>query len=87
MAKNPKPYDAEEDEDKEERDIGLCKDCQHFDIDREEDEIADDAHAPCLHPDLEEYELVVSGDCSCNLFELYEGEDDDEEDEEKEQEY
>lgn len=84
MAKNRKPYD--EDEEEEEREVGPCRDCQFFDIDRDDDEVTDDTLAPCIHPDLEEYELTVSGDSGCNLFEPYEGEEDEEDEEEEEEE-
>ncbi len=83
-----KIYDEEdEDESLEGQDVGPCKNCQFFDVDRTEEEATDDMVVKCLHPDLEEYELVVSGDSGCNLFEPYEDEEDeDEEDEEEEEE-
>lgn len=52
--------------------IGKCKKCQFFDVEREEEEATDETLAPCLHPDMEEFELLVSGDSGCNLFELAE---------------
>ncbi|AXA35253.1 MAG: hypothetical protein KatS3mg130_1817 [Candidatus Sumerlaea sp.] len=87
MPKNPKPFDDEDEEDQTE-DRGHCRDCVYYDVDREEDEeISDETLAPCIHPDLEEYELIVSGDSGCNLFEAYEEELEDEEEEDEEDEY
>jgi hypothetical protein len=89
MPRARKPYneDEEEEEEEEERQVGPCKDCQYFDVDREDEEVSDDTLAPCIHPDLEEYELTVSGDSGCNQFEPYEegDEDDDDEDDEEEE--
>lgn len=56
--------------------IGKCKKCQYFDVERSEEVATDETLAPCLHPDMEEFELVVSGDSGCNLFELSEDLDD-----------
>ncbi|MGI8906679.1 MAG: hypothetical protein ACR2IE_09340 [Candidatus Sumerlaeaceae bacterium] len=84
MAK--KPYDEEDDEVEEEREVGPCRNCQFFDVDRDDEDATDDTLAPCLHPDLEEYDLMVSGDSGCNLFEPYEGADEDEEDEDEDEE-
>lgn len=50
--------------------IGKCKKCLYFDVEREKEDATDETLAPCLHPDLEEFELIVSGDSGCNLFEL-----------------
>lgn len=61
--------------------IGKCKKCQYFDVQRDIEEATDDTLAPCLHPDMEEFELLVSGDSGCNLFELAEDLDDDESEE------
>jgi len=87
MAK--KPYDEDEEEVEVEESgagVGPCKNCQFFDIDRTDVEVEDDVLANCIHPDLEEYELTVSGDSGCNLFEPYEGAEDDEEEEEEDEE-
>lgn len=83
-----KLYDDEDEENSvEEHEVGPCKNCQFFDVDREEDEVTDDIVVSCLHPDLEEYELMVSGDSGCNLYEPYEeGDDEEEEDEEEDDE-
>lgn len=86
MAKSRKLYDEEDDEEEDERDVGPCKDCQYFDVDRDEEDASDETLAPCIHPDLEEYDLMVSGDSGCNLFEPYEGDEDDDEEEEEEDE-
>ena len=89
MAKARKVYDEDEDEEKGdvERAAGRCKDCQFFDIDHNDEDLTDESLAPCIHPDLEEYDLTVSGDSGCNLFEPWDGEDeDDEEDDEEEEE-
>ena len=88
MPKANKPYDEDEDEE----DVSLtgpCKDCQYYDVDRGEDEVSDASLASCLHPDLEEFDLTVSGDSSCNLFEpcdAYEDDDEDEDDDDEEDE-
>jgi hypothetical protein len=58
--------------------IGKCKKCQYFDVEREKEPATDETLAPCLHPDMEEFELIVSGDSGCNLFEMCEDLDDDE---------
>ena len=58
--------------------IGKCKKCLYFDVEREKENATDETLAPCLHPDMEEFELIVSGDSGCNLFEM--GEDLDEDD-------
>jgi hypothetical protein len=82
-----KMYDEEDEEEEEgEREVGPCRNCQFFDIDRDDEEASDEVLAACLHPDLEEYDLVVSGDSGCNLFEPYEGADEDEDEEEDEEE-
>lgn len=86
MPKGRKPYDEDEEEE-EEQPVGPCKECQYYDVDREEDDVSDETLASCIHPDLEEYELTVSGDSGCNLFEAYEEDDDDEDEEEEEAEY
>jgi len=52
--------------------IGKCKKCQYFDVERELEQPTDETLAPCLHPDMEEFELIVSGDSGCNLFEMSE---------------
>ena len=65
--------------------IGKCQKCQFFDVEREEETPTDETLAPCLHPDMEEFELVVSGDSGCNLFEICEDLDEDEEEPETEQ--
>ncbi len=85
MPKGRKAYDEEEEGDEEEQQVGPCKDCQYFDVDRDEEEVTDETLAPCIHADLEEYELTVSGDSGCNLFEPYD-EDEEEDDEELEEE-
>lgn len=64
--------------------IGKCKKCQYFDVEREEEAATDETLAPCLHPDMEEFELVVSGDSGCNLFEPSEDLDDDEDEDDEE---
>ena len=79
-----KLFDEEDEEIGEDRDVGPCKNCQFFDIDRTDEEAGDDALASCLHPDMEEYELTVSGDSGCNLFEPYEGAEDEDDEEEEE---
>lgn len=81
-----KMYDEEDEEEEEEREVGPCRNCQFFDIDRDDEEAGDETLAPCLHPDLEEYDLMVSGDSGCNLFEPYEGAEEEEEEEEDEEE-
>lgn len=89
MPRGRKPYDEdeeEEEEEEEERQVGPCKDCQYFDVDRDDEDVSDDTLAPCIHPDLEEYELTVSGDSGCNQFEPYEEDEDEEEEEEEEEE-
>lgn len=60
----------EETEERAARNIGKCKKCLFFDVEREKEMATDDTLAPCLHPDLEEFELIVSGDSGCNLFEI-----------------
>jgi hypothetical protein len=85
MPRGRKPFDEEEEEE-EERQAGPCKGCQYFDVDRDEEDITDETLASCIHPDLEEYELTVSGDSGCNLFEPYEADEDEEEAEEDEEE-
>lgn len=86
MAKK-KAYDEEDEAESEEQAIGPCRDCQYYDVDREDDEeVGDDTIAGCLHPDLEEYQLRVSGDSGCNLFEPYSEDYDDEEEDEEEEE-
>ncbi|MBX7247021.1 MAG: hypothetical protein K1X53_16100 [Candidatus Sumerlaeaceae bacterium] len=86
MPKGRKLYDEDEDDEEEERVSGPCKDCQFFDVDREEDDVSDETIAHCIHPDLEEYELSVSGDSGCNLFEQFNEDEDDEDEEEEEEE-
>lgn len=78
MAKNP-----QFDEDEGEGPQNSCKDCRYFDVDRESIHPSDDLLCMCIHPDLEEYELFVSGDSGCSNFDMYH-EDDDFEDEENE---
>jgi hypothetical protein len=82
MPLNRKPYDEEEEDD--DGILGKCKNCIHFEANPSED-VSDESIAPCLHPDFEEYELRVSGDSSCNLFEAAEDEEDDEDEEEAEE--
>lgn len=60
--------------------IGKCMKCQYFDVERERETPTDETLAPCLHPDMEEFELLVSGDSGCNLFELSEEMADDDDD-------
>ncbi len=67
MPKGRKPYDEEEPIEDEEELRNVCRECAYFDVSPEE--ATEEIVAPCLHPDLEEYELMVSGDSSCNLFE------------------
>lgn len=87
MPKTAKPYDADDEEEEEvERVGGPCRDCQFFDIDRADEDVPEDTVAPCLHPDLEDYQLTVSGDSGCNLFETYEEEEEDEDEDEEEEE-
>lgn len=81
-----KMYDEEQEEEEDERDVGPCKNCQFFDVDRNDEDASDDTLAPCLHPDLEEYNLMVSGDSGCNLFEPYEEDEEEEEDEDEDDE-
>jgi hypothetical protein len=80
------PFESELDESTDSRahNIGKCQKCQYFDVEREEEEASEETLAPCLHPDMEEFELVVSGDSGCNLFEMCEDldYDDDEDDDE-----
>lgn len=86
MPKGRKPYEEEEEPIEEQEERPCCKDCQYFDVDRTDiDEISDETLAPCIHPDLEEYELIVSGDSGCNLFEPWESEEEDFEDEEEDE--
>lgn len=92
MAKIPKLVDDEEEEEEGSGEIGPCKNCQFYDVDRDEEDPSDDTLSRCIHPDLEEYELRVSGDSGCNLFEPYEDDDEDDDDdledeEEAEEEY
>lgn len=84
MPKANKPYDEEDEEDEDLS--GPCKDCQYYDVDRREEDVSDDTLAPCIHPDLEEYQLAVSGDSSCNLFEPFDAYDDDDEEDDDEDE-
>lgn len=86
MPRNRKAYDEEDEDEDEDRDVGHCKDCQYFDVDRDEEDPSAETLAPCIHPDLEEYELTVSGDSGCNLFEPYEGDEDDEDDDDEDEE-
>ena len=88
MPRGRKPYDEDEEEEEEEEDrqVGPCKECQYFDVDRDDEDVSDDTLAPCIHPDLEEYELTVSGDSGCNQYEPYEADDDEEDEEEEEEE-
>lgn len=67
---------AEAIEDSREFNIGKCQKCQYFDVERQKEEATDETLAPCLHPDMEEFELIVSGDSGCNLFETCEDLDD-----------
>ena len=87
MPRGRKPYDEDEEEEEEEEDrqVGPCKECQFFDVDRDDEDVSDDTLAPCIHPDLEEYELTVSGDSGCNQFEPYEADEDEDEEEEEEE--
>jgi hypothetical protein len=85
MPRGRKPYE-EEAEEEEDRPVGPCKDCQYFDVDRDEEDITDETLAACIHPDLEEYDLTVSGDSGCNLFEAYEADEEDDEDDVEEEE-
>lgn len=72
MAKNnPQPYD----EDDAEGPQSTCKDCRYFDADRDSVRPSDDVLCMCIHPDLEEYELFVSGDSGCSLFEAFQEEE------------
>ncbi|MDD4278225.1 MAG: hypothetical protein PHX74_00660 [Candidatus Sumerlaeales bacterium] len=75
MGKNPNNF---EDDDLE-APQNSCKDCKYFDVDREAGQPAEDFLCMCIHPDLEEYELYVSGDSGCSLFEAFSGDDDDDE--------
>ena len=68
----PEQSELHEVEDDRAWNIGKCQKCQFFDIDREIEPATDETIAPCLHPDMEEFELVVSGDSGCNLFEICE---------------
>ena len=80
---NPEFDDLPEDISDEDRaqNIGKCKKCQYFDVEREKEAATDETLAPCLHPDMEEFELIVSGDSGCNLFEMCEDLDDEDESE------
>jgi len=69
--------------DVEQPEVGPCQKCQFFDVDRHGELVDEETLAPCLHPDLEEFELVVSGDSGCNLFEPWDGADDEDEDDEE----
>lgn len=86
---DPFESDIDENVDSSAHNIGKCQKCQYFDVEREEEVASDETLAPCLHPDMEEFELVVSGDSGCNLFEMCEdldpeedADDDDDEDSE-----
>lgn len=81
------PFEPEQEEsiDSRARNIGKCQKCQYFDVEREEEVASEETLAPCLHPDMEEFELIVSGDSGCNLFEMCEDLDDDEEDEDEDE--
>jgi hypothetical protein len=83
MPKGRKPFDEEEPEpiQEPEEERPLCRDCYYFDVDRDE-EVPDDIVAQCIHPDLEDYELMVTGECGCNLFEPFDEEDFEDEEEE-----
>lgn len=72
--------DPEQAEDNRAFNIGKCQKCLYFDVERDQEIPTDETLAPCLHPDMEEFELIVSGDSGCNLFELAEDYDEDEED-------
>lgn len=82
MPTNRKPFD---DEDEEDSNLDKCRSCIHFEASPNED-VSYESIAACLHPDLEEYELKVSGDSSCNLFEPADEEDDEDADDEIEDE-
>ena len=86
MGKNRKPFDDEEEEEEEVRSVGPCQNCKYFDVDRESDDVSEATLAPCLQPDLEEFELTVSGDSGCNLYEPHDDLDEEDEDEEEEDE-
>lgn len=87
MPKGRKHYEEEDDETLESEELrNVCKDCAYFDVDPED--ATEETIAPCIHPDLEEFELMVSGDSSCNLFEPRdedEGEYDEDEEEEEDE--
>lgn len=71
--------------DSREENIGKCVKCQYFDVERERETPTEETLAPCLHPDMEEFELLVSGDSGCNLYEMAdELADEDDEDGEEE---
>ena len=59
----------------EESVCGPCSNCQFYDIDRSEDD-SEGLHE-CIHPDLEEFGLLVSSNSGCNLFETHEDIDED----------
>lgn len=79
-AKDADDLQTDEAEDSRVQNIGKCKKCQYFDVERHEEVATDETLAPCLHPDMEEFELIVSGDSGCTLFEMSEDIDDDADD-------
>ncbi len=82
-------FDSEPDANQEDNrafNIGKCQKCLYFDVERDQEIPTDETLAPCLHPDMEEFELIVSGDSGCNLFEMAEELDDDEDEDEEDEE-
>lgn len=90
MAKKRKFEDEEEaiipGDDDEEDDCGCCVDCAMFCVDRDDEDVDTETISRCTHPDLEDYDLKVSGSSGCNLFEPIEDSDDDDEEEDEEEE-
>ncbi|MGB9692556.1 MAG: hypothetical protein ACPL7D_10350 [Candidatus Sumerlaeaceae bacterium] len=85
MPKGRKPFEEDEEPNDLDETRNVCMDCVYWDVDP--DDASEEAIAPCIHPDLEEYELMVSGDSSCNLFEPRDEDDEDYTDEAEEDEY
>ena len=56
----------------EPRNWGNCTHCRYFGEHGGMD-LTEAEERRCQHPELEEFELVVSGACGCNQFELAKG--------------
>lgn len=67
--------------DDDDDDCGCCVDCAMFCVDRDDEDVDTETISRCTHPDLEDYDLKVSGSSGCNLFEPIEDSIDDDDDE------